>query len=150
MTFLIDTNVLLRFFELSDPSNPEIVAALDSLRKSGVPCHVCAQVLIESWVVATRPLDVNGLGFDLEKADGHMDEIEILFPCLPEPEDMAARWRTVVQSYSVLGKKAHDARIVAFMMAHGITHLVTLNPSDFARYPEITAITPSEIVATTA
>lgn len=126
------------------------MAALDSLRKSGASCHVCAQVLIESWVVATRPLDVNGLGFPLDKTDRHMDEIETLFPCLPEPEDMAARWRMVVRSYSVIGKQAHDARIVALMIAHGVTHLVTLNPSDFARYPEIAAITPAEIIATAA
>ncbi len=33
------------------------------------------------------------------------------------------------------------------MIAHGITHLLTLNPSDFARYPEITAVTPAEVLS---
>jgi len=39
-----------------------------------------------------------------------------------------------------------DTRLVALMVAHGITHLLTLNPTDFARYSEITAVTPQEIL----
>ena len=39
--------------------------------------------------------------------------------------------------------RSHDARLVALMKVHGITHVLTLNPIDFARYAEITAITPS-------
>ena len=30
------------------------------------------------------------------------------------------------------------------MLAHGVTHILTLNPGDFARYSEITTVTPSE------
>ncbi len=33
------------------------------------------------------------------------------------------------------------------MTAHGLSHLVTLNPADFARYPTVTAMTPSEVIA---
>jgi hypothetical protein len=32
------------------------------------------------------------------------------------------------------------------MLAHGLTYLVTLNPGDFARYREITPITPMEVL----
>jgi len=32
------------------------------------------------------------------------------------------------------------------MLAHGVTHLLTLNPTDFARYDGITPVTPQEIL----
>jgi hypothetical protein len=45
----------------------------------------------------------------------------------------------------VSGKQVHDARIVALMQALGVTRLLTLNPSDFSRYPEITIIEPQDV-----
>lgn len=32
------------------------------------------------------------------------------------------------------------------MLAHGITHILTLNPTDFVRYEGITPVTPQEIL----
>ena len=46
----------------------------------------------------------------------------------------------------VMGVQVHDARLVATMIAHRITHLLTLNDQDFARYPEITAVHPRQLV----
>ena len=69
-----------------------------------------------------------------------------MFPCLPEPSDIADVWQRIAVHYTVKGKQAHDARIAAFMIAHGVTRLITLNPADFARYSEITAVTPQEIL----
>lgn len=44
--------------------------------------------------------------------------------------------------YTVLGKQIHDTNIVATMLAHGVTRLVTFNPDDFKRFTEIEVITP--------
>lgn len=54
--------------------------------------------------------------------------------------------QAVAENYSVCGKQAHDARIAALMLAHGVKHLLTLNPSDFARYHGIKPVTPQEII----
>ena len=104
-------------------------------------------MLIEYWVSATRPREVNGFGLDTAQADLRLTEIETLFTLLPEPPDIAARWRRLAVGHAVQGKQAHDARIVAVMLAHGVTHLLTLNPTDFARYPEITVVTPQGIIS---
>jgi len=90
---------------------------------------------------------VNGLGLDAATAHQNLLDILAVLSCLPEPPNIAERWLGLVFSHAVLGKQAHDARIAAFMIAHGITHLLTLNPSDFARYPEITAVTPAEVLS---
>jgi predicted nucleic acid-binding protein len=39
----------------------------------------------------------------------------------------------------------HDARIVAAMLSHRVTHLLTFNTADFKRYTEITTINPREV-----
>lgn len=115
------------------------------LDKGHEPC-VCAQALIEFRCVATRPLDVNGLGVSPSEAKTMTADIRGIFTLLPEPPDIADRWESLVNKYSVIGKPCHDARLVALMLAHGVTHLLTLNPSDFARYSEITVLTPQAIV----
>ncbi len=40
------------------------------------------------------------------------------------------------------GKQIHDANIVATMQANGITHLLTENTSDFARFSQLITIVP--------
>ena len=33
----------------------------------------------------------------------------------------------------------------AYLAVHGVTHLLTLNEQDFARYPDITAVHPQKV-----
>ncbi len=39
-----------------------------------------------------------------------------------------------------MGKQAHDTRLVAAMIAHEMTHILTFNTDDFKRFSEITAV----------
>ena len=54
-------------------------------------------------------------------------------------------WKTLVLNHKVRGVNVHDARLVAAMMTHGITHILTANGKDFQRYPDITVVTPQQI-----
>ncbi|ETW99939.1 MAG: hypothetical protein ETSY2_40000 [Candidatus Entotheonella gemina] len=49
--------------------------------------------------------------------------------------------------YSVSGVQVHDARLVAAMIMHHVTHILTLNISDFERYASegIVAVDPATI-----
>jgi predicted nucleic acid-binding protein len=51
----------------------------------------------------------------------------------------------LVNKYSVHGKNAHDARLVAAMMRHGVKHLLIFNTADFERFEEISLIHPQEV-----
>jgi len=55
------------------------------------------------------------------------------------------RWLDLCSRYGVSGRPAHDTRLVALMLAQGLTHLLTLNSADFARYTEITSLTPDDV-----
>lgn len=70
-----------------------------------------------------------------------------MFKLLLDDRGVLGHWRTLVESYRVQGKPTHDARLVAAMLRHGVNHLLTFNTSDFARYTEITAVHPDQVVS---
>lgn len=73
-----------------------------------------------------------------------------LFPLLQDERAIFLRWLDLVTNHGVSGKPAHDTRLVAGMLRHDLSYLVTFNVADFARYSEVTSIHPSEVIAGTA
>jgi predicted nucleic acid-binding protein len=148
MLMLADTGILLRLLERTDPQHSIIRQAVRVVRQRGDRCVISAQNAAEFWNVCTRPVAARGgLGLTVAETDRRLRVLERLFPVLPDSAATYTHWRTLVMSHGVIGTQAHDARLVAFMMAHGLTQLLTLNPSDFARYQTVVPITPSAFVA---
>jgi predicted nucleic acid-binding protein len=151
MRILLDTNLLTR---LANPAQQEAhdlaEAAIETLRLRGqIPCLV-PQSIYEFWVVATRPLDVNGLGISPDESREEVDSMLSLFPLLQDERAIFFRWLNLVITHKVSGRPAHDARLVAAMLRHGLSCILTLNVADFARYSEITAVHPDDVIAGTA
>jgi predicted nucleic acid-binding protein len=109
-------------------------------------CLLTAQVIVEFWVVATRPIEVNGLGWTVEQTRSTIDQLLDRFPLLEESSQVFPNWLNLVTTSRVMGKRTHDAHIIAAMLAHGITHLLTFNPSDFIGISSITITRPQELV----
>ena len=147
MPFLADTNLLLRSVDPNHPMNADAVNAINSLRQHGEQIHIVPQNLIEFWNVYTRPLERNGLGRTAAEAEAEVKRLKALFPLLLDPSAIYQEWERLVIAYAVTGVNVHDARIVAAMLVHGLTHILTFNTSDFARYAEITAVQPTAVTA---
>ena len=58
---------------------------------------------------------------------------------------MFDRWLSLVERDGVRGKNAHDARLAAIALVHGVPQILTLNVSDFARFAGVTAIHPAAV-----
>lgn len=147
MPVLVDTNILIRTLDRDDPQYSNCLQALQEMTRKGDDPVICAQVLIEFWSVATRPRAVNGMGLDSAQADLYIEKTLRSFPCVIEPPDVTDRWREVVVQFNVIGKQAHDARLIALMNAHGITRLLTLNAAHFARYHHIECVLPVDVIS---
>jgi predicted nucleic acid-binding protein len=143
--YLLDTNVLLRFCNPSDVQHRLVADAVSFLLAQGDECFLTAQVVIEFWVVATRPVEVNGLGWTVEETRSRIDELCNRFPILEDSSQIFTNWLDLVTSRKVMGKRTHDARIVAAMLTHEVTHILTLNPSDFAISSNITIVRPQDL-----
>ncbi len=136
MPVLLDTNILLRLLQPHHRHCALAERALSSLRKRDERLFVTAQNLVEFWCVITRPIDENGLGFTTEQAVAELDKVKQLFGLLPEMP-LLHEWERLVSHYRVSGKNAHDVRLVASMIVHGVTNILTFNSRDFIRYSEI-------------
>lgn len=146
MDVLADSGILLRLLEPTDPHHTAVGQAVRILHARGDRILIAPQNVAEFWNVCTRPSTARGgYGLGIAETDRRLTILEAVFAVLAELPAAYSLWRSLVVTHAVQGKQVHDARLVALMQAHGITHILTLNDADFVRYPAITAITPASL-----
>jgi predicted nucleic acid-binding protein len=145
MKVLLDANILLRCVDNGHPHQHVALAALDVIEAAGWKACLVPQSLYEYWVVATRPSDKNGMGRGVVVAAKDVDDYATTFSLLTDEVEIFPLWRTLVETHRVQGKTAHDTRLVAAMLHHGVSHLLTFNVKDFERYSEIVTISPEAV-----
>src|SRR5262245_19086786 len=131
---LVDTNVLLSATAPLRPLHHAALTVLNEWPNHGVILAASSQVLREYLVVATRPVEVNGLNLGPTDALANVEAFRGRMRLLVEGEPVWDRLRGLIASYGCLGKQIHDANVVATALASGVTKLVTANTDDFARF----------------
>lgn len=150
MVVLVDTGVLLRAIYRKDAQFSTVRAAARRLLAEGADFRVGLQQLAEFWNASTRPSNLrNGFGLSVEETARSLARIEAAVEVIIETPSTPAIWRNLVEKHKVSGAKVHDARIVALMLSHSISELITLNKSDFVRYsPDgVNVRTPEDVLA---
>ena len=147
MSIEVDTNVLLRLPQVPHVKHTVAHDAVRLLLSQRQQLCLMPQNLYEYWVVATRPAAQNGLGMTVAEAAADVAHFRILFTVLDDTPAILPTWEQLVTQHQVLGKNAHDARLVAAMMVHGIGRILTFNTADFQRFPGIVAHSPLDIIA---
>ncbi len=146
MQYLVDTNVILRIADSASAQHSVAVEAIANLLLHNDELYVAPQVLTEFWVVASRPTDVNGLGWSVDDVELALADFLKKFRVLTETQDLFPEWHRLVVQYRVVGKQAHDTRLVAIMNTNGINHLLTFNANNFRAYT-VTVVTPRNVLA---
>ena len=141
----VDTNVLLRSVDPSDAQHLLAVKAIQRLKLQGTRLCILPQNVRDFWNACTRPLARNGLGLTPTQADVAVIDLESSFEILEESLATYQKWRRLVVLHQVSGVQVHDANLAAAMNVHGITHLLTFNGRDFARYTNITTVDPMTV-----
>jgi predicted nucleic acid-binding protein len=144
--YLFDTNIWLRAVQRESPHHALAVNALAALLARGDAIYLTAQNLIEFWSVASRPSEANGLGWPVTTVRQEVDQLLAQFPLLEETPAIFAYWRQLVTDHQITSRRVHDARLVAAMLAHGVTHLLTFNGDDFRAYDEIAVVAPADVL----
>ena len=142
---LVDTNVLLRIPKRSDPNHLAVDSAISKLIIQGTTLYYTHQNIAELWNTMTRPPSRNGFGLTVQDADREVALIESGMELLPDSAAVYREWRRIEVQYGVSGIQVHDARLVAAMYTHGISHILTLNGSDFSRFSGLTAVHPATV-----
>ncbi len=132
---VVDTNVLVQSSVTTAPDHARARAAIARLKAQG-PVAVTRQILREFLSATTRPqpwAKAATLAEATRNTDGFLRRFAVL-------EDGQAVWDELMgltRSFSFGGKQVHDANIVATMLAHGETRLLTFNAADFRRFDRL-------------
>ena len=142
-TVFVDTNVLLCATDRSRGFHEECRRFIAAGVSSGYHLALSGQILREYLVVATRPVEGNGLGLSSADAlrNAHTFGRAPTVFC-DERESVSEGLRALATSYELKGKRLHDANVVATMLVAGIRRLITVNVDDFSVFTEIEVSLP--------
>ena len=144
-SYLLDTNILLRWTKPSDTSYAEVSRAVIALTARGDRLHYTSQNLGEFWNLSTRSKQQNGIGLSPADAEARVESIENEFTLIPDGPSIHRRWRQLLVEYQISGVQVHDARLVAAMFVHDVNRILTFNVRDFVQYRGIIAVHPAEV-----
>lgn len=149
MAYLIDTSVLARLANTADAQYATADRAVVELHQRGERLHITPQNLIEFRNLATRPTAGNGLGLSAVDAEAKAAVFEGTFPLLMETPDIYPAWKALVEALGIIGKRVHDARLVAVCHVHAVNHMLTFNVSHFVGMagfgPGIVVVDPATV-----
>jgi hypothetical protein len=83
------------------------------------------------------------------EAEAKAAVFEGTFPLLPETPDIYPAWKALVEALGIIGKRVHDARLVAVCHVHTVTHVLTFNVAHFTGMagfgPGIVVVDPATV-----
>ena len=146
-SLFVDTNVLLTATDDSRRLHSEAMQLLGGSVNQDLRLAASGQVVREYLVVATRPVEVNGLGLSVQDAEANVNEFLRYINLYDETEEVSRRLRQLAIAHDLGGKRLHDANIVATMAVHGISTLLTQNGNDFAPFKDIAVMAIPDVIA---
>lgn len=138
----VDTNILLAASDGDRLCHAEATELLQRAFSGQERLFACGQVFREYLVVATRPIENNGLGLRPKKATENIQSFRQCLQILDENDPSTQRLESLVIKHRLKGKRIHDANIVSIMIENGLRRIFTVNPNDFKAFPEILALKP--------
>jgi predicted nucleic acid-binding protein len=129
----VDTNILVYASVIGSPHRDVASRALQLHSRRAARLRVSRQILREYLAVVTRPqLFMNPMTMVEALAD--VERFAAAFEILEDGPEVGALLVELCRGVAVAGRQVHDANIVATMLAHGETRLLTANRSDFQRF----------------
>ena len=129
----VDTNVLVYARVLEAPNHEAARARLERAIAGPDPVHISRQVMREYLAVMTRP-QTWAAAMTREQVLGDVERLEASFHVLEDGPAVTDSLVALCRDVAVGGRQVHDANIVATMLTHGESRLLTFNTADFRRY----------------
>src|SRR5260370_7483103 len=106
-TYLVDSNVLLRWVKPDHSDYLAIASATDAiLRRDGVLCYT-SQNVAEFWNACTRPVDRNGYGLSPQDTDRRARLFEQNPPLLADSPPSPDHWLTLLLPHTLSALHVH-------------------------------------------
>ncbi len=135
----IDTNLLVYSSGINLDLCHKSRQLLTSLYNKFDYLAISPQIVREFLVVVTHPL-TSEKPFSIAEAVNCVGDFLETLIILPEHDGIVEKLLHLVSKYHIVGKRIHDANIVALMLSHQIHYLATANEKDFKGFAEIEII----------
>jgi len=135
----VDTNVLLYASRPKAPEHARAQAVLSRMRQDGAPLWLSRQVFREYLAVATR-LQASGPALPMAAAVADVQGWQAAFNIAGDGPAVFDRLLQLLATHPGGGKQVHDANLVAAMLEHRITRLLTFNVADFRRFDRLSEV----------
>ncbi|MBI2298476.1 MAG: type II toxin-antitoxin system VapC family toxin [Armatimonadetes bacterium] len=132
MVFL-GTNVLVYYTTPASPHHADAVQAM-----AGAPATEGASIsrqVLRDYLSEMSRTQVHGGPQPPQVLAAEIASFESGFKVLEDGPPVTAKLVELIQQVAVGGKQIHDANLVATMLVHGVSRLVTANGPDFRRFP---------------
>ncbi len=145
-TLLLDPNVLLAAKDRSRNSHALCTELFRLPARAGVHLVTIGQILREYLVVATRPVEADGLGLDTSDAVRNIRAFRTRTHLLPESAEIHDELIALVETHSLKGKRIHDANVVAAAGCHHVSAIITDNTDDYTGISPVPVLSPRSAV----
>ena len=132
---LIDTNVLVKSRIPGAPDHDAARASLERAFRDPEPLRISRQIMREYLAVVTRSQTWT-VAITHEEALDDVSRLIGSFEILEDGPVVTESLVALCREVPAGGRQIHDANIVATMLAHGESRLLTFNVSDFRRYSD--------------
>jgi predicted nucleic acid-binding protein len=139
----IDTNVLIYVTRRTASEHAAAQAALARLEGEGCSLWISLQILREYLAAVTRP-QVTSPALPMETAIADVRRFRQVFHVAEDRPVVLDRLLTLLGAHYGAGRQVHDTNIVATMLEHGISRLLTFNAADFRRFARIIELEPPQ------
>ena len=136
----VDTNALVYADQAHSAFHLPARAALGRLEQEGAELWISRQVLREYLATVTRPGPDGVPAMTRAVAAAAVEGFVGAYRIAEDGPHTTARLLDLVRTVPMGGKQVHDANIVATMLEHGITRLLTFNVADFQRFAGLIAL----------
>jgi len=137
----LDTNVLVYSAVAASPFNLAARNAIANHEAAGTQLWISRQVVREYLAVLSRPQAMSAPQ-PLPILISDVQHFQSRFLVAEDGPNVTAELLRIIAPISIGGKRIHDANIVATMLAHGISMLLTNNPHDFGGFSNLIDIEP--------
>lgn len=136
----LDPNIFVSWVTESSEFHDNAVDTVRKLRDSGSGRFISVQVLHEFFSTSTW-LSALSLEEVQKSAIGSMKLFRRAFAVLPESSEVGQILIELLEQTKTSSKQIHDANIVATMISHDVTDILTNNPGNFEHFsPQITVL----------
>jgi len=140
-SIFVDTNILVYATAKSSPLHLKAQQILSQYLSSNTDLWISRQIIREYIATLSRsqsfsnPVSASQLAADIHK-------FSQIFSIADDNDQVTQNLLNLVQNHQVMGKRIHDANIVATMLAYNVTNLITHNVSDFNGFSSSITIIP--------